>query len=49
MTKLKAFADWEIDEAQMMISVWDVIENIVGKGVNTPFSHKVIIKLLQGH
>ena len=34
MTKLKAFADDRIDVAQMMISVFDKIENNVEKGEN---------------
>ena len=32
VTKLKAFADDKINVAQMMISVYDSVENIVGKG-----------------
>ena len=34
MTKLKAIADDKIIVAQMMISVFDRVENIVGKGEN---------------
>ena len=34
VTKLKAFADDRINEAQVMISVFDRVENIVGKGEN---------------
>ena len=34
MTKLKAFADDKINVAQMLISIFDRIENIVGKGEN---------------
>ena len=37
MTKLKAFADDKINVAQMMISVFDRIENIVGKGEITGY------------
>ena len=39
MTKLKAFADDRINEAQMMISVFDGVENIVGKGENAGNQH----------
>ena len=34
MTKLKEFADNKINVAQMMISVLNGVENIVGKGEN---------------
>ena len=34
VTKLKAFADDKLHEAQMMISVFERIENILGKGEN---------------
>ena len=34
MTKLKAFADEKFNVATMMISVFDRIENRVGKGEN---------------
>ena len=33
-SKLKAFADDKINVAEMMISVSDSVENIVGKGEN---------------
>ena len=33
MTKLKAFTDDKINVAQIMISVFDWVENTVGKGV----------------
>ena len=36
-TKLKAFAHNKITEAQMMISVLDNVENIVGKGENAGY------------
>ena len=39
MTKLKVFADNRINEAQMMISVLDWVENTVGKGENAGFQH----------
>ena len=32
ITKLKTFADDKINVAQMMISLFDRVENIVGKG-----------------
>ena len=38
-TKLKAFADDKINEAQMMISVFDRVENIAGKGENAGYQH----------
>ena len=39
VTKLKAFADHKINAAQMMISVFDGIKNIVGKGENAGYQH----------
>ena len=39
MTKLKAFADDKIDVAQMIVSVFDRVENIVGKGKNDGYQH----------
>ena len=39
LTKLKAFADNKMDVAKMMISVFDRIENIVGKGENARYQH----------
>ena len=39
MTKLKAFADYKLNEAQMMISVFDRVENILGKGQNVGNQH----------
>ena len=42
MTKLKAFADDKINVAQMMISVFDRIENIMGKGENAGYQHFLI-------
>ena len=38
-TKSKAFADNKINVAQMMISVFDKVENIVGKGENAGYQH----------
>ena len=39
MTKLKAFADDKVNVAKMMISVFDRLENIVGKGENAGYQH----------
>ena len=39
VTKLKTFADDKINVAQMMISVFDRIENNVGKGENAGHQH----------
>ena len=39
IVKLKAFADDKINVAQMMISVIDRVENIVGKGENAGCQH----------
>ena len=46
LTKLKAFADDKLDATKMIISVFDRVENIVGKGEiactsNFSFSHGV--------
>ena len=38
-TKLKAFADDKLDNAKIMISVYDWVENIVGKGENLGYQH----------
>ena len=38
-TKLKAFADNKINFAEMMISLSDDVENIVGKGENAGCKH----------
>ena len=38
-TKLKAFADNKINAAQMIISAFDRVENIVGKGGNAGYKH----------
>ena len=38
-SKLKAFADNKINVAEMMISLPDKIENIVGKGENADYQH----------
>ena len=42
VTKLKAFADNKINVGQMMISVFDRVENIVGKGENAGYQHFLI-------
>ena len=39
VTKLKEFADNKINLAQMIISVFDRVENIVGKGENAGYQH----------
>ena len=39
MTKLKAFADDKINVPQIMISVFDRVEDIVGKGENAGHQH----------
>ena len=39
LTKFKAFADDKFNDAKMMISVFDIIENIVGKGENAGNQH----------
>ena len=39
LTKLKAFADDNINVAKMMISVSNRAENIVGKGENAGYQH----------
>ena len=38
-TKYKAFADNRLNVARIMISVFDRVENIVGKGENTGYPH----------
>ena len=44
MTKLKAFAEDKINVAQMMISVFDRVENIVGKGKNAGNQHFLLFQ-----
>ena len=39
VTKVKTFADDKIIEAQIMISVCNRVENIVGKGENVGYQH----------
>ena len=39
LTKLKALADDKINVAQMMISVFNRVENLVGKGENAGYQH----------
>ena len=38
-TKFKAFADKILNAAKIMISVFDGVENIVGKGENAGYQH----------
>ena len=49
--KLKAFADHKLNVTKMIISVFDIVENMVGKGEiactsNFSFSHHVFKRLL---
>ena len=37
--KFKAFADDKIDVAEMMTSIFDSVENTVGKGENAGYQH----------
>ena len=39
MTKLKAFADDESNVAKIKISLFDRVENTVGKGENAVYQH----------
>ena len=39
LAKLKAFADNKLNVAKIMISVFDRVENIVGKGENASYQH----------
>ena len=39
MTKLKAFADCKLNVVEMKISVYDRVENTVGKGENAGYQH----------
>ena len=39
MTKLKAFADNKLNVATMAISLFDRVENTVGKGENAGYQH----------
>ena len=39
MTNIKEFAEDKINVAQMMISVFDRVESIVGKGENPGYQH----------
>ena len=39
VTKLKAFSDDKVNEAQLMISIFGKAENIVGKGENAGYQH----------
>ena len=39
MTKLKAFADGKLSKAKMTISLFDTVENTVGKGENAGHQH----------
>ena len=37
--KYKAFAEDDLEKAEMLISVFDKVENIVGKGENACYQH----------
>ena len=39
VTKLKTFADDKVNVSQMMISVFDRVENMMGKVENAGFKH----------
>ena len=39
MTKLKAFANDKLNVAKMTISLYDRVENTVGKGENAGYRH----------
>ena len=39
LSSLKTFADDKFNVAQMMISLFDSLENIVGKGENAGYQH----------
>ena len=47
MTKLKTFAGDKINVAQMMISVFDWVENSVGKGENAGYQHFLLFPRFQ--
>ena len=42
-TKLKAFAEDRINVAKMMISVFNSLQNIVGKGENAGYQHFLLL------
>ena len=42
VTKFKAFAGDKINVAHMTISVFDRVENIVGKGENAGYQHFIL-------
>ena len=44
MTKFKVFADDKLNVAQMMISVFDKVKNIVGKGENAGYQHFLLFQ-----
>ena len=43
MTKLKAFADKKLDVAKMTISLFDSLENTVGKRENAGYQHLLFV------
>ena len=46
MTKLNAFADDRINVAQVIISAFDRLENIVGKGENAGYKHFLLFSTM---
>ena len=48
MTKLKTFADDKWNVAKMTISLFDRVENTVGKGENAVFSKAFFFRIFKG-
>ena len=46
-TKFKTFADNNSNVAQMVISVFDRVENIMGKGENAGFSKSLFLRVVK--
>ena len=44
MTKLKAFVDDKLNGAEMKISLYDRVENAVGKGENAGYQHFLLFQ-----
>ena len=45
LTKLKEFADKKLNVAKMTISLFDRVENTVGKGENAGYQHFLLFPL----
>ena len=45
MTKLKAFSNNKLDVGKMTISLFDRVENIVGKGENAGYLHFLLFSV----